>query len=103
MWKHLHSFNDQSNPRKWKKIVESGELNALCLLFVIAKIWPLGAEVIFLTKNFILENFQKLMRFQILLDQDTFMGKVWRKLIFRSETQWTGFRETLAYISVLNS
>ena len=97
MWKHVHSFKDQSNPRKWKKkIVESGELNALFLLFVIAKIWPLGAEVFFLPKNFILENFQKLMRFQILLDQDTFMGKVWRKLIFRSETQWTGFRETLS-------
>ena len=98
MWKHVHSFKDQSNPRKWKKkIVENGELNALFLLFVIAKIWPLGAEVFFLPKNFILENFQKLMRFpQILLDQDTFMGKVWRKLIFRSETQWTGFRETLS-------
>ena len=59
-----------------KKIVESGELNALFLLFVIAEIWPPGAEVVFLPKNFILEYFQKLMRFQILLDQDKFMGKV---------------------------
>ena len=41
-----------------KKIVESGELNALFLLFVIAKIWSLGAEVIFLPKNFIFENLQ---------------------------------------------
>ena len=78
MWKHIHSFKDQSNLilGSEKKIVESGELSSLFLLFVIAKIWPLGAEVIFLPKNFILENFQKLMRFQILLDQDTFMGKV---------------------------
>ena len=43
---------------------------------VTAKIWPLGAEEIFLPKNFILKYFEKLMRFQILLDQDKFMGKV---------------------------
>ena len=36
------------------------------------------------------------MPFQLLLDQDIFMGKVERKLIFRPETQWTGFRETLS-------
>ena len=43
---------------------------------VTAKIWPPGAEVIFLPKNFILKYFQKLMRYQLLLDQDKFMGKV---------------------------
>ena len=43
---------------------------------ITAKIWPLGAEVIFLPKNFILKYFQKLMRFQLLLDKDKFMGKV---------------------------
>ena len=46
------------------------------LLFVTSKIWPPGAEVIFLLKNFILKYFQKPMRFQLLLDQDKFMGKV---------------------------
>ena len=56
--------------------VVSSTKSAVFLLFVTAKIWPLGAEVIFLPKNFILKYFQKLMRFQLLLDQDKFMGKV---------------------------
>ena len=43
---------------------------------ITAKIWPLGAEVIFLPKNFILKYFQKLMRFQLLLDKDKFMVRI---------------------------
>ena len=41
-----------------------------------ANIWPPGAKLIFFQKNFILKYFQKLMRFQLPLDQDKFMGKV---------------------------
>ena len=48
----------------------------LVLLFVTAKIWLLNAEVIFPPKNFILKYFQKLMRFQLLLDQKKYTGKV---------------------------
>ena len=36
------------------------------------------------------------MPFQLLLDQDIFTGKDQRKSIFRRETQWTAFRETLS-------
>ena len=65
------SFKDQFNPRKWKKnrlkrktLKRRTRQYAQFLLFLTAKIWPLGAEVIFLPKNFILKYFQKLMRFQ---------------------------------------
>ena len=68
------SLKDQFNPTKWKKSFKVKYFKwwtrqyALFLLFVAAKIWPLGAEVIVLPKN--------LTRFQLLLDQDKFMGKV---------------------------
>ena len=77
------SFKDQFNPRRRKKSfkvknfeVVSSTKCAVFLLLVTAKIWPLGAEVIFLPKKFILKYFQKLMQFQLLLDQDKFMGEV---------------------------
>ena len=47
-------------------------------------------------KNFILKYFHKLMPFQLFLDQDIFIGEVQRETIFRRETQWTAFRETLS-------
>ena len=72
---YFASFKDQFNPRKLKKslkVQNFEEVNsAICAIFtlsVTAKIWPPGAEVIFLPKNFILKYFQKLMRFQLLLD-----------------------------------
>ena len=69
-------LGSEKNRWKWKTLKWWSRQYALFLLFVIAKIWPLGAEVIFLPKNFILKYFQKLMLFQLLLDQDKFMGKV---------------------------
>ena len=50
--------------------------NRMLVLIYTANIWPPGAKVIFFQKNFILKYFEKLMRFQLPLDQDKFMGKV---------------------------
>ena len=72
------SFKDQFNPRKWKqslKVQNSEVANSaicwICAIFTLCyskKNWPPRAEVIFLPKNFILKYFQKLMRFQLLLN-----------------------------------
>ena len=35
-----------------------------------------------------------------ILDQDRFLGKVWKKLIFRPETHWIAFRETVSWVCV---
>ena len=71
----LTSFKDQFNPRKWKKSLKVQDFkvvnSAICANFTLcqsAKIWPPRAEVIFVPKKFILKYFQKLMRFQLLLD-----------------------------------
>ena len=74
------------------------ENSAICAIFVLCylKYLAAGRWSDFLPKNFILKYFQKLMRFQLPLDQDKLMVKVKEKLIFRTETQWTVFRETLS-------
>ena len=78
------SFKDQFKHEKWKKslkvknfeVVNSAICSIFTILFSTAKNWPPGAEAIFVPKNFILKYFQKLMPFQLLLDQDKFMGQV---------------------------
>ena len=51
---------------------------SICAIFTPChcKIRPPRAELIILPKNFILKYFQKLIPFQLLLDQDKFMGQV---------------------------
>ena len=79
------SFRDQFNSQEVKKLVVeseklwSGELGNMRYFYFLSlqKFGRRpGANVIFLPKNFILKYFQKLMRFQLLLDQDKYMGKV---------------------------
>ena len=76
------SVKDQFNPRKSKKTLKVQNFEVvnlvICASFILchSKIWLLGAEVIFLPKNLILKYFQKLMRFQLLLDQNKSTGKV---------------------------
>ena len=54
--------------------------STICAIFTLCYCKNLaagmGAEVIFPPKNFILKYFQRLVRFQLLLDQDKFLGKV---------------------------
>ena len=62
---YFTSFKDQFNPGKWKKSLKVKNFvvvtrkYALFLLFVTAKNWPPGAEVIFLPKKFYFEIFPK--------------------------------------------
>ena len=69
-------LGSEKNLSKWKTLKWLTWQYTLVLLFVTAKIWLLNAEVIFPPKNFILKYFQKLMRFQLLLDQKKYTGKV---------------------------
>ena len=63
-------FKDQCNPRKCKKSlkVQNFEVVNSTICAIFSKIWPPGAEVIFLPENVIFKYFPKLMRLQLLLD-----------------------------------
>ena len=75
-------FKDQFKLGKWKKSlkVKSFEVvnSAIRAIFTIRQYKKLatGRWSDFRLKNLILKYFQKLMPFQLLLDQDIFMGKV---------------------------
>ena len=76
------SFKDQFKPGKWKKSlkVKSFEVvnSAIRAIFTIRQCKKLAAGrwSDFRLKNLILKYFQKLVPFQLPLDQDIFMGKV---------------------------
>ena len=76
------SFMDQFKPGKWKKSlkVKNFEVvnSAIRAIFIIRQCKKLAAGRWNDSRleNFILKYFQKPMPFQLLLDQDIFMGKV---------------------------
>ena len=77
-------FKNQFNPEKWKKKngesekLWSGKLGNMRYFYYwslqkIGRRAPKCFSSFFLPKSFILKYFQKLMRFQLLLDQDIFV------------------------------
>ena len=76
------SFKDQFKLGKWKTSLKEKSFevvnSAIRAIFTIrqCKKLAVGRWGDFRLKNLILKYFQKLMPFQLLLDQDIFMGKV---------------------------
>ena len=75
-------FKDQFKLGKWKKLLKAKSFevvnSVIRAIFIISQCKKLadGRWSDFRLKNLILKYFQKLMPFQLLLDQDIFMGKV---------------------------